>query len=735
VVAATLAHQLKGMLLMSFRRRRFRGTCTAAAATLALLALPAAAHAAPSFSLSVSSPGPFTAGETVPVVVEITNTGDAVGGAVKTVKLTDNASAVEVVGVPTIEPGSTAVSQVAQVTVADGDANITVKAGFDEGSAKVTMMVKLPFYYTTSLKYRVMMTPSALVPVYDVKHVVSRGGPSDVETRFATATPKWVVKDGTLSTTVDVTNQGAAAENVAVRVTASGSAADFSPSWGVNPAFTPNLTYPGGCVPAPESSCLLGTIAPGQTVSLPIKVDALTHYGTLDLGASTKGGDVGVQSGHYRDVRVSDGTTGKARIELEGPKTAAGNTDVVYDGSLVNAGPDAIGMSTLRIKTDTFTPTGQSEYDSGPDSLEPIRSITLTNGSTCTPRINHFATPEVAYKGSWECPIAGFAVGQRIGFRMVASFPTTIRNETVDIVASFDSTSFLGIDSTPAASVYTTLNVTRSADLQTSVTAQALIGADRWSKVTVTVRNGGNTAVDTATVDGTIYSGMGEFSVASLPATCSGVVKPRAVRCSLGTIEPGASTTLTLDVKAGTALGTLTALFTADADGDWYELNRDDDSATVSMQIVKASAVPFTGAAVFMPLKRNLTQLPKIGMLSRVRCPQRCRAVVKLQVSSAVAQRLGLARKPRRGTAPAFYVIGFGAKARSSAGRVTVIARINKRYGAKLLKLRTTLVVQRVTTVMSTDAASRGASYQKVQAFAIKPAPRKPVRRPKPSRR
>jgi hypothetical protein len=122
-------------------------------------------------------------------------------------------------------------------------------------------------------------------------------------------------------------------------------------------------------------------------------------------------------------------------------------------------------------------------------------------------------------------------------------------------------------------------------------------------------------------------------------------------------------------------------------------------------------------------------------MLSRVRCPQRCRAVVKLQVSSAVAQRLGLARKPRRGTAPAFYVIGFGAKARSSAGRVTVIARINKRYGAKLLKLRTTLVVQRVTTVMSTDAASRGASYQKVQAFAIKPAPRKPVRRPKPSRR
>jgi hypothetical protein len=152
--------------------------------------------------------------------------------------------------------------------------------------------------------------------------------------------------------------------------------------------------------------------------------------------------------------------------------------------------------------------------------------------------------------------------------------------------------------------------------------------------------------------------------------------------------------------------------------GDWELLDR-----AFSIDVVAPALAPFPGVLVAKAKVQNLAQLVKSGAPSVVTCPVACRAKGELRVSRAVAMRLGLIPTAhRRAKALPYVVIGTGTRSISAAGKVTVVVKLSKAYKAKVAKLRAPLVVSRVLTVTSTDAGSKDASTQKVQALTFRPA-------------
>lgn len=557
---------------------------------------------------------------------------------------------------------------------------------------------------------------------------------ADLRSRFDENASRMAVKDTSYTTSVIVTNKGdAIATGAQVNVNLWGSANLFSPSWAPNPAFAPELAFTAGCATATGTTCGLGAVAPGETRVVTVSVSKLTHFGQFSLYSSAYH-DNGYTDSGYRSwqVQVTNGKQSLLQVQADAPATAPGRSDVVVSGEISNAGADAIEQGRFVVTTTRLDNTGdyfRSWNSSTKPEVGSIRSMTLSNGTACSAYVEPTTSkPDV---NKFLCVVDGMPANSRLTFSLVVNFPTSRTDFGVAVDGTFTSTNYLVPGSRAGFTKFIELSPERTVDLETSVSGQALIGMDRIAPVKVTVKNNGTTRAQNVSINGDARGGVGGvFDKDTFPSACTGVIKPIFARCAVGTIEPGATATFTINVRATAKQGLFPVTFGASHDNSpfAFDTNPDNNSATLTFQVVKANVVPFTGVKETNPTRQNMTQFLRSGARTTVTCPTGCKATVALQVKRSVAERLGLVRKmrgTRRAKALPYIVIGKGVRARTSAGKVVVVAQVSRAYKLKLAKLRSPLTLARVSTVIATDKSIRGASYTRTKNMVVRPAPKK----------
>ncbi len=708
----------------------------AAVTTGALLVLPGAAFAT-DVDVTLDSPANVEAGATQTYVATVDNIAGA--DTAETGTITFNVSTGDSV-ITALTVDTTAAPSMAGVGDVACDvpsATCTLAAGFANAAETFTITVTLqaPKYVDTGnvLEVTAVADGAEAWSGYDTDSfdVTAKGGPSNLRPVFGDSTPsagllnEWVALNGTVSTTVTVTNHGGDAHFIVFDPSTWGNASLLSPE---PPAFTPTAAVSGaGCAPLPDGRrCELPTLAAGASTTLTIVTSGLTHLGSVDtyLSVDSKG-DNGSDSMWWdsADLQVANGETNDVHTAFGNVVYGAGNTPITFVGEFSNVGPNAITNGILEVTGTSFKSTGDM-WSGGADQIQSIQSITLSNGATCANKV----VAGVAVKDVFHCPLASVPAGTRVSVTIVAIFATAKPNQSASVDMDVHTGGWNPPTSDTSASDWATLNPDKYQELEVSLSSTGVIGMDRLNPITVNVKNNGNTKAENVWLAGELRGVGGTFDTATLPANCTGVSKPMFADCSLGNIEPGATTSIVLNVRAGATLGDLVAIFEAGG-GGLLDLNPDNDTLIQVLEVKKAADVPFLGVKIAKSPMRNLTQLVKLGVPAIVTCPGPCKVVGQLQVSRVNAERLGLVKKPRKRNprASKLITIGTGTKVDADGGRVVVSIKLMRAYKLKVVKLTKPLTVSRVLTVSSTDTATKDASFKKAQAVTFKPA-KKPRR-------
>jgi hypothetical protein len=707
-----------------------RSLLAAAAATLALLVAPTAATAAPNWTTSsITSAGPYVSGDVVTYTLDIVNTGDAVGGTAGTIEIRQDGQAVEVVGTPAKADGPGAGADMsAQVTVAAASNQVVIGPAFAAGDARVTIQVRLPRRYESGWNVQASGTlGGASLNAYDEDRVVSKGGASRLVIDPLGAYPAVVSKGATHVTSLRITNRGSGVADFST-LGRDWTGAYPSPLDPVPPAFSPVVTFTGGCAELLDmgAACLIGSLAPGQSADVQVTFTGLTHFGEVNVSFNARAADTPEYAYRSVDVDVSNGPRAETALYVTGPATGAGNTDLTYTGALVAHPGSSLAQSRLVFDATGFDAGGRRSSSSA-SGLPSFRSITLSNGASCTQRIDTTVVPNVTYPNTWHCPFASLAAGQRIGFTAVLNFPTALADQRARLEVGLDSTTSTEGWSDDAA---TTLNVQRTSTLELGVAGPEVVGAGRVATVRLSVKNTGNAQVRRPWIEASLPGGTASFELDPMPAGCNAFYGGRELGCTAATLEPGATATWTVRVRTPSTAGPFVVHVSpgewdsalSDAYfGEYFALHR-----ALAIRAVPAAQAPFTGVVPARVPPRTTDQLARIGLATSYTCPAACRATVQLRMNRRLAQRLGLVAPPRRGTqAPPFVVLGTGTAARAAAGRLTVVARLSSTYRARVLRVRAALPLQRLATVVSTAPDTKDARWTATTAVTVRPPRRR----------
>lgn len=229
---------------------------------------------------------------------------------------------------------------------------------------------------------------------------------------------------------------------------------------------------------------------------------------------------------------VTTSVTQVADLSLvkSGPLTAAAGTDITYNVTVTNAGPS--NASTV----------------SGTDTLEPG----LTFVSASAPAGWSCNTPP---SGTITCSTGSLSAGASAALTFVvhltsSATPGSSVSNTAAVSAATSDPDSDDLSSTTTASVTpalpTDVSITKTTDGEDFVTGATV-------PYTIVVTNSGSgDALDTTVTD-TIPAGTTLQSATSTQGTCSGTT---TVTCTIGTLAPGASATITLTVILPSTPGT-----------------------------------------------------------------------------------------------------------------------------------------------------------------------------------
>ncbi|HEV7571145.1 MAG TPA: hypothetical protein VGQ21_06565 [Thermoanaerobaculia bacterium] len=237
-------------------------------------------------------------------------------------------------------------------------------------------------------------------------------------------------------------------------------------------------------------------------------------------------------------------TTADLAVVKNAPASAAAGSDVSFDVTVFNFGPD--DATTVSLK----------------DPLPP--GMTFVSATQNSGPAFSCSDPGAGVNGTITCTIALFTAGSSANFTFVANIPpatptgTTFTNIASVTTATFDpndeNNSSTGITSVPSP----------QADLSVVKTGPASAMADTDVSYSITVTNAGPDAADsvelTDKLPGTMtFASIAQntgpaFDCSSQPAVGSG----GTVTCTISTLSPGATATFTLigHIPPGTASGT-----------------------------------------------------------------------------------------------------------------------------------------------------------------------------------
>lgn len=332
-----------------------------------------------------------------------------------------------------------------------------------------------------------------------------------------------------------------------------------------------NYSAPAGwsCTTPPAQStgtitCTTATLAAGAsaTLSLSFNVNSGAPSGssvanTASVSSTTSDPN---NANNNSTATATAGASADLAATKSGPATAAAGTAMSYTIGITNNGPSNAANATL---TDVL-PSGTK-----------FVSLTQTGGSPFT-----CSTPAAGASGTVSCSISSLAAAGSATFTLVVTNPgsgSTYVNTNVVSSPTADPNS--GNNSASASTVLTAgsadLAVTKSA-----VSANVITGQN--ATFTITITNAGPANADNVVATDAVPAGT---FVSATPS--QGTCNP-TVQCTMGTIAPGASATITLVIKASNTVAPASNTVTVTTSS--VDPDPTNNTATATYNVV--SAIP-----------------------------------------------------------------------------------------------------------------------------------------------
>ena len=267
-------------------------------------------------------------------------------------------------------------------------------------------------------------------------------------------------------------------------------------------------------------------------------------------------------------------------ISKTGPGAVAPNTDITYNITVGNAGPDA---ATSAAWTDTL-----------PGNLTFV-SLAQGTGPTFT-----CSTPAAGAGGTISCSIGSLASGTSAQFTLTAHVPTGTPAGT-----SYTNTATISseiADPNPENNSATTTAIVSSVDVAITKTAPATVTAGQNLAYTLTLSNNGPDTADNAQFIDNLPTGTSFVSIVQNtgPAAVCSQFSSTSAGCTIGLLGSGGSAnfTLTVHVASNVANGTLISN-SATASSSSFDTNPSNDSSSASTTVQNSSdlSVVKTGPA------------------------------------------------------------------------------------------------------------------------------------------
>lgn len=351
----------------------------------------------------------------------------------------------------------------------------------------------------------------------------------------------------------------AAGSSIAYTITLTNNGPDAAANVVVNDVLPAELLFQSIAVPSGFNcttpavgangtiTCTAASMASGSTATFTLVVQLTSNaVGPINNNATatsdTDDNNGGNDTGNAPTVPVSAGNTADLSVQKTSQTTTAAPGDTVtYTIAVTNNGP---GVANDIIVNDTL-----------PASLL-FQSITPAATFTCT-------TPETGETGTITCLGGPLANGATATFALVTTIAPSASGSFVNSVAvsTSDSDTVSSNSTDPSDPI-----VIATADLsitKTTAATQATTGSTITYTITVT-NNGPDTATNVVVSDN-LPAGLQYVSATPSQGSCAGT---DPFTCTLGTLNNGASATITLQVLVTATTGTIsnTATVTADTD-------------------------------------------------------------------------------------------------------------------------------------------------------------------------
>ncbi|MCW2971849.1 MAG: hypothetical protein JWN72_122 [Thermoleophilia bacterium] len=641
------------------------------------LVLPSAAGAAtPAIDLDTTAGASAPAGTTIPyqVLLDATGGGSLLAGGVE---LTAGPDGLTVVGTPV---ATSVGANAALVTCDDGIASCGVDAGFVAGDpVTIEFQVALSAVYLND--YTLTATGSGgfdiagADPVAVVDVLGSRIGFSTDLGCGCTApvAGPTTTKDVVLT----VSNDGnEAATSLVVKVLGLGAGHGTA-------TIQPNAF----CTPGAGSTCTISSLAGGSAhVDIPIHMTGLTATGQAGFNVTVDskvgaGEDFGAADGEFR-FRVSDGTFTEPKLSFRSNMVLAhAGVDATFTADLLNTGTQPLRDGTITVQAGGTSHTG---------------SI-VGAGSNVGP-----CTRGGLGSDMYECDVAFLAVGGRATFTITANWAGA-SPASAYLGIAYDSASDVTSFATDQALALVLMNRTDVTDVDIDAASPVTSTIGVASTQTVTVNNHSAVTALGISVAGSLRGASASYG--PLPGNCAGTAT--SIVCTINTLAPGASASITLPIVAQ-AVGTVRTTYTAFAGP--VEVNGDDNVVGASWNalapIVAPTVTPTPTTPAVTPfaptfLKTKSTPIAaaiKSGLSFTLTTDRANTAATRLYVNHATAVKLGLARKSARGN------VLVGAKTVTSKAGGKVVVKVALTAKAKTALKKSKVAVTLIATTIVTPA-------------------------------
>jgi uncharacterized repeat protein (TIGR01451 family) len=310
------------------------------------------------------------------------------------------------------------------------------------------------------------------------------------------------------------------------------------------PAFVCAYPNPGDAIGS--ISCTIATLTAGGTADFTFvfHIPSSTPPGTEFINLATVDTATDPSSGNDTATALTSTPSSDVAVTKSGPDFAAADTDVSYDVSVTNLGPEDTVTLTL---TDAI-PSGMTFVSATQNSGPAFSCLFPTLGDSI---------------GSINCSIATLAVGGTADFTFVFHIPpATPPGTSFTNVVNVDTATDPNSENNTAVAV-TSTPLPPQSDVFVSKTGPAGAAPDSDVVYTITISNAGPDDASSVELDDLLPGTMTFVSISqgpgpAMPCTDPGAGNGGLVSCTTATFPDGATTTFTLTghIPAGTPSGT-----------------------------------------------------------------------------------------------------------------------------------------------------------------------------------